>query len=149
MSLKFITRPGRETDHPFVFSSFLKSYRSAVNKDLVGDGVFFRVMHKQLERLLGRDRLIVAVVDGDEDEILGWALGGDAELHYVYTKKSFRGKDVATGLIEDLVGDKAEDRAEDKVKAIWYTFHGPGAEGFFCALEARRPWRFRYSPREA
>ncbi len=139
MSLKFITRPGRETDHPFIFSSFLKSYRSAMNKDLVGDGVFFRVMHKQLERLLGRDRLIVAVVDGDEDEILGWALGGDAKLHYVYTKKSFRGKGVATRLIEGLV----------KAKAIWYTFHGPGAEGFICALEARRPWRLRYSPRAA
>lgn len=137
MSLKFITRPGRETDHPFIFSSFLKSYRSAVAKDLVGDGVFFRVMHKQLERLLGRDRLIVAAVDGDEDEILGWALGGDAELHYAYTKKNFRGKGIATRLIEDLV----------KAQAIWYTFHGPGAEGFFCALEARRPWRFRYSPR--
>lgn len=98
---QYTIREGTDSDHAFVFSSYLNSYRPFVD---MSTGRYYSAYHELMERCLGAQRLVVACSDIDPDMILGWALGDKDKLTYAYVKQVFRslgiGKDLALTLLE-------------------------------------------------
>lgn len=102
----FMIREGQESDYPFIYNSFLKSYRaSPVNKH-IGDKVFFSKVHDQMEDYLGSPdiKVFIACPPEDQNTIYGYIVGTPEELMYVYVKQTRRRLTVATKLAQKLFG---------------------------------------------
>lgn len=106
-----ITRPGREQDAPFIFNSWLRSYRRSKAAQQVGNDVYYAQHHKCIERTLQRasTQVLVAVPAalGESDTICGYIVtervpGADKALvvHYVYVKETFRRLGLAKGMLQ-------------------------------------------------
>lgn len=95
-------------DAPFIFSSWLKSYRvgSALARDVVRP-VYFAQHHRMVERLLARGRVLVAADAEGPQNILGYAVGEHigpvAVVHYLYVKAPFRGIGIGQTLAQVMV----------------------------------------------
>lgn len=95
-----LIRQGRPTDAPFLFNSWLKSFRKAWFSMRIPSDVFFAQQHLVIEDILQRPgtRVFVVTPAGDEDTICGYAVteavpGTDGKaliVHYVYVKETFR-----------------------------------------------------------
>lgn len=107
-----VVRPGRPTDAPFLFNSWLKSFRRAWFAQRIPSDVFFAQQHLVIEDILQRPETRVWVVTpagiGDEDVICGYAVtaavpGADSKaliVHYVYVKETFRKLGLAARLLQ-------------------------------------------------
>jgi len=91
-------RPGVETDHAFVFNSFLRSFRASPVTRFAPDAAFFSAAHDAMQALLERHTLLVAADPGVPDEILGYLLYSPACVDYVYIKQKFRDNGLAKKL---------------------------------------------------
>lgn len=91
---QFTIRPAHREDRPFIFSSWLKSYRDSL--PLVWNGTYYAGQHSLIESLLDDDQteIVVAGPVGDDLTIFGWAVRSKPStlraLHYVYVKEAFR-----------------------------------------------------------
>lgn len=94
-------RNGNEGDLPFVFSSWLESYKDSKLARAVRTTTYLQRHHELVERLLERPdvRLRVAHPVGDPVVILGWAVVEGSTLHYVLVKHQFRGHGLARSLV--------------------------------------------------
>jgi GNAT superfamily N-acetyltransferase len=61
--------------------------------------------HDLIARLLGVCELHLAVEPTAHDLYRGWALGSEGCVHYVCTKKLFRGQGIARALVQSVAGD--------------------------------------------
>lgn len=90
--LPVLLRAARPEDAPFIFSSWLASFESQ-NKDQPKKTIQ-RFHRRVITRLLENSITMVAALDTDPNEIIGWACGERASkfliMHYVYTKEIFR-----------------------------------------------------------
>lgn len=120
----YVLRAMRETDVPFIAQTWLNSYAKAhpATKSLRSDYLETRnrrlgaslkhayyVDHSaRVNEWLRHGLVRVAVLEADDDVIVGWACGerhvsGDvAALHYSYVKSAYRGQGVAGALWDDL-----------------------------------------------
>lgn len=102
-------RTGRTGDLPFVFASWLQTYRHSTFARRIPKGVFFPAHHEVIARLLGRSDVIIAHPAGDPDTILGYLVTErPALLHYAYVKFPFR----RAGLCRMMVGAAHLDRCQ-------------------------------------
>ena len=94
-------------DQPFIFSSWLKSYKK--NSDFakhIPDGPYYKNHHALIEHLLKKPSCIVLVAHaGDDlDRILGYLVFEDTDsghlIHYVFVKEAFQGSGIAKALIK-------------------------------------------------
>lgn len=102
MSLPVVIRAMEPLDTPFVFSSWLRSYRA--NSDMrVSQSLYYAGHHEVIEGLLKAPgvEVVVASPEGDPNTILGWCCRGQGVVHYVYVKEAFR----RMGLAKMLVGE--------------------------------------------
>jgi ribosomal protein S18 acetylase RimI-like enzyme len=87
-------RPATEEDVPFVFNSWLKSYRSSVATKHISNTIFFAEQHKIIEALVIQNQVIMACNDKDPTQVYGYICAGQVDgiftLHFVYVKHSFR-----------------------------------------------------------
>lgn len=94
-----------DLDTPFVFSSWLRSYKAS-RDTRVAPQVYFHEHHKVIEAILASPSVSVTVAVSTEDPntILGWAAMDSSKgvLHYVYVKEAFRRWGVATELVGTL-----------------------------------------------
>lgn len=97
-----IKRPMEESDKPFVFSSWLRSYQQSRDVCGVIAPVYYKEQHYIIERLLLRP-IDVVVLASEEDPatVIGWMASSQTWLHYLYIKYPFR----RMGLAKSLVGD--------------------------------------------
>lgn len=102
-TLPISIREAQEGDIPFLFSSWLKSYRSGLLPRQVDNTIFFSEHHKVVEKLLNRSKTLIAVDPDDPATIYGWLcferIDGLFVLHYVYIKHTFR----AMGVMRQLM----------------------------------------------
>lgn len=99
---RILLREGRASDHPFVFASWIKSFRfSAFAKHIPHDD-YCRGQHDVVEELLARARLVVAALPEDEDAILGYAVLEPDVLHYVFVKERFQRFGIGAQLVREL-----------------------------------------------
>jgi ribosomal protein S18 acetylase RimI-like enzyme len=96
-------RSAIEADVPFIFNSWLKSYRGANSVKCVGNPVYFEFQHKVIERLLQRSQVYVLCSPEDSSQVFGYVVCEHVEdipvLHYVYVKYAFRGMGLCSMLL--------------------------------------------------
>jgi ribosomal protein S18 acetylase RimI-like enzyme len=104
ISISPAIRQAIEADVPFIFNSWLKSYRSMART--VSNPVYFEFHHKAIEALLQRSEVLVAVNPADANELYGYIVYEVVQdvpvIHYAYVKQSFRGLGIATALAAKL-----------------------------------------------
>lgn len=87
-------RPLTEADVPFIFSSWLKSYRESQFGRGMARTFFFTEHHKVIERLLKTCEVFIACNDQDVADIFGYICGertgGVLVIHYIYVKHTYR-----------------------------------------------------------
>ena len=101
-------------DIPFIFSTWLKSYKhsSAFAKRITND-VFFDFHHRLVDAIIRRPQTLIKVACLAEDPfvIIGYLVSEDtrpAVIHYLFVKKAFRQMRVAQILLNTLEQDPGE-----------------------------------------
>ncbi len=117
-------RRATDGDVPFIFNSWLKSYRNSWFAKLVLNPIYFDQHHKILERLAKTSEILVACNNEDIGQIYGYIcaekIDGVFVLHYCYVKHTFRGMGIAKELL-NVFDHKLGD-------AAFYTHHTRIAE---------------------
>lgn len=87
-------RPATEADVPFIFSTWLRSYRDSGFASNISTTVYYAEHHKVVEKLLKSCDVYVACANDDISELYGYIcaqkITGIFVLHYIYVKHSFR-----------------------------------------------------------
>lgn len=99
-------RRATDGDVSFIFSSWLKSYRTAlVNKNIPSE-VYFTEHHKVIEDLLKTCEVLIACNEKDATDIYGYIcaerVDGIFVVHYIYVKHTYRVLGVARMLINQF-----------------------------------------------
>src|SRR5690349_7490122 len=94
---------GNDSDHAFVYATWLQSFRSLSDfaKPIPKD-IYFPHQHDRIERLLKRAKLEVAIPAGESDRlhtILGYAVTDGALLHWLYVKGNWRRMGIGSELL--------------------------------------------------
>lgn len=104
-------------DHPFVFNSFLKSYRDSPSVRGIPNTLFYAKHHLLIEQIFADPRLIayVACNPDDHDQIYGYIVAQSYPMddtaalafHWVYCKQPFRNYGIARKLVEEVIATVA------------------------------------------
>jgi hypothetical protein len=94
-----------EGDAPFIFNSWLKSFRNGLAAKYVDNTIYFTEQHKIIERLLKRAKFKIACSPTAVEDIYGYIcyehIDGIYVLHYCYVKQTYRNLGVFTALMTD------------------------------------------------
>lgn len=103
-------REGQESDYPFIFNSFLKSFRASPVNENVADKVFFSKTHDKMEDYLNSPdiKMFIACSPSEPNTIYGYIVGTEDKLIYAYVKQTRRRLTVATKLAQKLFGKDPE-----------------------------------------
>lgn len=89
-----LIRDANEADVPFIFNSWLKSYRNASLCRSITNPVYFAFQHQLIEALLKHNYVKVVCTAADSNQLLGYIVYGEQEgikiVHYAYIKHAFR-----------------------------------------------------------
>lgn len=119
--MKILYRPAKPSDVPFIFDSWLRSWRDLPWSGTIPNNLYADTQRSCIEQLLARGaRIEVAHPEGRDDHILGWACtevtrDGFAVLHYLYVKDPY---------ITLSIDDQLVARAEGKTPGF-YTHRNP------------------------
>jgi len=108
-------RYGQVDDHPFIYSSWLKSFRDSSVIRRVPNSVYFAQHHKLIEKTLTAPttKIVVSVATDDPGQIYGYVVGSYDDtgpiLHWVYCKHVFRGCGISRELEAAIVDGAAAD----------------------------------------
>jgi GNAT superfamily N-acetyltransferase len=106
--MSLIIRDATAQDVPFVYDSWIQSYRACNTMKLQHTQRYYEGQRGLIEKILRREGAAVKVAtsSAEPDVILGWCcVEPDANvLHYVYVKHRARGCGVARMLLECLHG---------------------------------------------
>lgn len=113
-------RAATEADVPFIFNSWLKSYRNSLKT--VSNAVYFNGHHKVIEALLATSTVSVACDTSDNTQLFGYLVHEEVDgvviVHYAYVKHPFR----KLGILKQLLGS-----ANIIGKSGFYTHQTSGA----------------------
>lgn len=87
-------RKATEADVPFIFSSWLRSYRTSRFAGEMNNTIYFSEHHKVIQRLLQSCEVYIACSEKDGTDIYGWICAERVQgifcLHFVYVKHTYR-----------------------------------------------------------
>lgn len=87
-------REATSEDVNFIFSSWLKSYRSSDFAKCITDTIYFEYHHDVIENLIATSQVIVACDKKKPHEIYGYMVAQVVDniftIHYTYVKQPFR-----------------------------------------------------------
>lgn len=97
-------RPPTDQDIPFIFNSWLKSFReTGFLCNPVSNTIYFDSHHKLIQKILKRATVFIACDERYPDQIFGYIVAekidGVFVLHYVYVKHNFRKSGIAKTLL--------------------------------------------------
>jgi hypothetical protein len=99
-------------DIPFMFNSWLQSYRHSLHVKNISNTVFYGEHHKILERIMKRSEAIIACNPIDQTQIYGYLvferITGVLVVHYAYVKQTYR----RLGILKQML-DKAGRAGEE------------------------------------
>ena len=117
-------RTANDEDLPFIFSSWLKSYRSSHFAKKITNTIYFGDHHKVIEHLLKNSIVMISCNEEDPSQIYGYAVGSQVDgifiLHFIYVKHTFRNMGIGSMLLDSY--------GFDKENASLYTHHTDVAE---------------------
>jgi hypothetical protein len=100
-----LIRDASEADVPFIFNSWLKSYRNSSACRSVTNPVYFAFQHRLIEDLLQHSFVKVVHAASDSNQLLGYIVYGEQEgikiIHYVYVKHAFRNMGMCKMMLQD------------------------------------------------
>lgn len=103
-------RRANDEDIPFIFNSWLKSYKASgpISKGVVA-AIYYENHHKLIQKIAMRATVYVACDKNDPTNIYGFMAGeyieGILVIHYVYIKHSFRRLGIAKELFNSFNHD--------------------------------------------
>lgn len=104
-------RPANEEDVPFIFNSWLKSYRNSFFARDIHSTVYYSEHHKVLEKIIKNNSVLVACNPEESNQIYGYIISGKVQnvivVHYVYVKQPYRNLGIAK-LLGAAVGHDKE-----------------------------------------
>lgn len=87
-------RNASEKDVPFIFNSWLKSFKSSVFATQISPLIYFENHHKIIEELLKICKVSIICSSQDESQIFGYMVSQKIEevnvVHYIYIKEPYR-----------------------------------------------------------
>ncbi len=108
-----------EEDYPFLFNSWLKSYRFSHFGEKITNTIYFTDHHKIVENLVKNNKVVMACSQDDPSQLYGYMVGGEEEgvlvLHFIYVKHTFRNMGIGKTLLDAF--------GHDKERAGVYTHH--------------------------
>lgn len=108
----FVVRGPGEEDLPFIFNSWLKSFRDSPQVQGVPNTLYYAEQHALIGQLLKDSYVLIACNPDDPGQIYGYAVGcakpepDHSVLHWVYVKHPFRNFGIAKALVHDVCGDR-------------------------------------------
>jgi hypothetical protein len=98
----FIIRNVSQDDLPFIFSTWLRSFRySSTFANEISKEVYYEFHTKVIDRILSRIPTIYIACDKTSpDTIFGYILGEGEVLHFIYVKKDFRKLGIGSTLLD-------------------------------------------------
>ena len=103
-------RPATEEDIPFIFNSWLKSYRNSFFARDVPPPVYFTEHHKVLEDIVKTNTVLVACNPDESNQIYGYMVAGTVDnvfvLQYAYVKHPYRSLGVGKLLLKAFNHEK-------------------------------------------
>ena len=121
MGTKVSIREYERGDVPFIFNSWLKSYRGSPVVRSVPNTIYYAEHHEVISGILASANLElwVACDEGNPNTILGYVVGESREdctlIHWVYAKQPVR----MQGLAKTLLGKVLDGES----KTLYYTHH--------------------------
>ncbi len=101
-AVRFAVRPMRASDHPRLYSDFLRSYRESDHTECIPNTPFFDVHKQEFAAVLALFTVLVAHPEGEDDEIAGWMAHKGRTVAWIYVKKvPWRGMGVCRLLMEE------------------------------------------------
>lgn len=117
-------RRANDEDIPFIFSSWLKSFRTSWFAKLIANPIYFDQHHKVIENVLKTSEVLVACNNEDIGQIYGYIcaerIDGVFVVHFTYIKHPFRKMGIAKELLNVFDHDLGN--------AAFYTHHTKSAE---------------------
>jgi ribosomal protein S18 acetylase RimI-like enzyme len=108
-----------DEDIPFIFNSWLKSYRFSHFGEKITNTIYFQDHHKVIERIIKNSKAFIACDPEDSSQLYGYIVAGLEEgilvLHFIYVKHTFRNLGIGKTLLDAL--------GHDKSNAAVYTHH--------------------------
>ncbi len=98
-------REARESDMPFIVSSWRQSYEGSPAVRGADRDHYFAELARAIRKLTSAGEVRVACDAQDDDTLLGFVAFKGTELHYAYVRKDFRGN----GLMRDMLQGVAID----------------------------------------
>lgn len=106
MSQPFQPRPAQPDDIPFIYASWLKSYRADSHVGAsVPKGLFFDHYKLVLDRILLDGKALVMSPVGEPSTILGYLVYEPGIVHYAFVKEHWRRLGIAKQLYRAAFGD--------------------------------------------
>lgn len=100
-------RPPEAGDLPFIFNSFLKSYRDSSAVSGIPNSIYYKEMHAIVERMLTRSNVVIVCDPGEPGIVFGYGVAevvkDDLILHWLYVKHSFRNFGLAKEIERELL----------------------------------------------
>lgn len=100
-----LIRDASEADVPFIFNSWLKSYRNASLCRSITNPVYFTFQHQLIEELLKHSFVKVVHTASDPNQLLAYLVYSEVEgikiVHYAYVKHAFRNMGICSMLLQD------------------------------------------------
>jgi len=96
-------RAANDEDLPFIFNSWLKSFRDSSFARDIPSTIYFTDHHKVIERLLKTSVVMISCNEEDPSQLYGYAVGSQEDgifvLHFIYVKYTFRNLGIGTLLL--------------------------------------------------
>lgn len=110
--IQYVLREHTAEDMPFIFNSWLKSYKANSACKLVPDVLYFKSHTKIINFLLSKSIVLIACFPEDPTEIIGYVVyqivSDIVVIHWIYVKDKHRYKYNATDIIKQIC--KPEDK---------------------------------------
>ena len=128
MAELFTIRDAQPDDVPFIFNSWLKSYRDSPMVKSIPNTIYYDEHHRVIERILQAPttKAFVACNPEDANQIYGYVIADEKSdqtsgpyattYHWLYCKHPFRGNGIAKALFQ-----KVQDRPVQPGHQTFYT----------------------------
>lgn len=96
---KWILREPKKTDIPFIYQTWLNSFRYDSWSKATAKSVFFDHYKLVIDEILSNSKTLIACLPEDEDIILGYLVYESQIIHYIFVKNDFRKYGIAANLV--------------------------------------------------
>jgi ribosomal protein S18 acetylase RimI-like enzyme len=118
--MSVIIRSMTEADIPFIFSSWLKSYKNS--QPHVDSDIYYQGQHKLIECILQGNNVLISSPEEDQDTIIGYIVYSADCLHWLYVKSTYRNMGFARSMIDVAFQSKTPTYYSHFTPSVYFLF---------------------------